>query len=103
MNCTIIPEPNEQSEQSPVQARPALPLPSRAGPQLGSVPSLGISARLCSFPSRVSRAELALLALPSLLLILVVETRDWITRVIGDNVFFVLLPMTEGVGVKLML
>src|ERR1700731_4375011 len=62
-----LPELNEPSEQSPVQAHLAQQRMSRAGPQLGSVPSLGISALYDSVPSRVSRAELALLALPSLL------------------------------------
>ena len=61
-----LPEVNEQSEQSPVQAHSARQRMSRAGPQLGSVPSLGISALYDSVPSRVSRAELALLTLPSL-------------------------------------
>ena len=61
-----LPELNEPSEQSPVQAHSARQRMSRAGPQLGSVPSLGISALYDSVPSRVSRAELALLTLPSL-------------------------------------
>src|SRR6202020_2311098 len=61
-----LPELNEPSEQSPVQTHSARQRMSRAGPQLGSVPSLGISALYDSVPSRVSRAELALLALPSL-------------------------------------
>src|ERR1700733_5282314 len=63
-----LPELNEPSEQSPVQAHSARQRMSRAGPQLGSVPSLGISALYDSVPSRVSRAELALLTLPSLVL-----------------------------------
>src|SRR5579859_6908522 len=61
-----LPEPNEQSEQSSVQAHSAWQRMSRAGPQLGSVPSLEISALYDSVLSRVSRAELALLTLPSL-------------------------------------
>src|SRR5579859_4416019 len=61
-----LPEPNEPSEQSSVQAHSAWQQMSRAGPRLGSVPSLEISALYDSVPSRVSRAELALLTLPSL-------------------------------------
>src|SRR5579859_3725210 len=61
-----LPEPNEPSEQSSVQAHSAWQRMSRAGPRLGSVPSLEISALYDSVPSRVSRAELALLTLPSL-------------------------------------
>src|SRR5579859_1566078 len=61
-----FPEPNEPSEQSSVQAHLAWQRMSRAGPRLGSVPSLEISALYDSVPSRVSRAELALLTLPSL-------------------------------------
>src|SRR5579859_3652444 len=62
-----LPELNELSEQSSVQAHSAWQRMSRAGPRLGSVPSLEISALYDSVPSRVSRAELALLTLPSLI------------------------------------
>src|ERR1700731_3581631 len=68
-----LPELNEPSEQSPVQAHSAQQRMSRAGPQLGSVPSWGISALYDSVPSRVSRAELALLALPSLIPALITD------------------------------
>src|SRR5579859_6006953 len=61
-----LPELNELSEQSSVQDHSAWQRMSRAGPRLGSVPSLEISALYDSVPSRVSRAELALLTLPSL-------------------------------------
>src|SRR5271170_7979829 len=44
--CALhLPEPNEPSEQSPVQAHSARQWMSRAWPQLGSGPSPGISAR----------------------------------------------------------
>src|SRR5271155_3989519 len=44
--CTLhLPEPNELSEQSPVQAHSARQWMSRAWPQLGLGPSPGISAR----------------------------------------------------------
>jgi hypothetical protein len=59
--CALhLPEPTEQSEQSHVQAHSAWQGMSRAGPRLGSVPSLGISARYDSVLA--DRAE----TLPSL-------------------------------------
>src|SRR5579859_6992637 len=70
-----LPELNEPSEQSSVQAHSAWQRMSGAGPRLGSVLSLEISALYDSVPSRVSRAELALLTLPSLAPILRSELR----------------------------
>ena len=65
--CALhLPELNEPNEPSPAQARPAWQWTSRARPQSGLGPSLGISARYDSDRAESYRAELARLALPSL-------------------------------------